>query len=292
MSKPDGTLLFLHLPKTGGSSLQGVLDRALPAGSVYHLAPDPRAAAQAFIAMPEAERHACRLIAGHQVYGLHRHAAPGARYIAMLRDPLSRVVSEMNYAYARHLRDETFTPELLCATLAGEAGPSPVVRDNLYTAWLGGESERAEIYNHKYEPDAACFDRAIHRLENEFAWVGVTERFYPSAVRLADMMGTRFRWLPRRNVARQMVRPVPGDAAWDNAIAAFRERNRWDQRLYDWALARMDAAITEEGLAERADRLERASRRVPLCHAVGYLRRHGVRSSTRRAWAQVRGAGR
>lgn len=289
MSKPADTLLFLHLPKTAGSSLQYTLCRGYPAAETYSTAPDPRARIAEFVTLPEPQRHAYRLITGHQLFGLHRYAAPGARYVAMLRDPLARAVSDLNHRCRE--AGTTLTPDRLTAALLGGGEPALATRDNFYTRWLAAEPRMAEQHADHVEPDASAYRRACDNIDEHFAWLGVSERFAASVVLIADAIGRPLDRAPRLNAAPTPIglgEDAPGSA---EAVAAFRERNRWDQQLYDAALARTDLAMQDGSLKDRALVLERRGARVPAGRVMGYLRRHGLRQSARRALSVLKGWG-
>jgi len=87
-------LLFLHIPKTAGTTLTSVLMRQYPPESifeVYGLVPDQRI--EELRALSPDRRRAVQCVIGHFYFGLDAlFDAPG-RYITMLRDPVERVIS-------------------------------------------------------------------------------------------------------------------------------------------------------------------------------------------------------
>lgn len=288
MNNTDAPVIFLHLPKTAGSSLQFALRRSFSDSETYSTAPEPRTTIPEFIDLPEPDRHAYRLITGHQLFGLHRYAAPGARYIAMLRDPLARAVSDLNHRCRE--KGTALTTDHLTAALLGDGGPGLATRDNFYVRWLAAEPGMAERHADRVEPDEAAYRRACANIDGHFAWLGVTERFAASVVLIADTIGRPLDRAPKLNVAPAQVElnDMPGRT---EAVAAFRERNRWDQQLYDTARSRIDAAMQDETLKQRARMLEQSGARVPAGRVLGYLRRHGLRQSARRAFSVIKGRG-
>jgi hypothetical protein len=92
----DRLLVFVHVPKTGGTSLQGVFQHN--GQPVFNIrSPDQ---ARAFLALPEDERAAYMGVFGHMPFGMDRYVDRPVTYITFLRHPVERVLS----AYAHNLR--------------------------------------------------------------------------------------------------------------------------------------------------------------------------------------------
>lgn len=90
---PVRPIVFIHLPKTAGMTLRGVLERVyagLPIAFLGNLSKGGELAE--FAAMPEADRRAHALVAGHFPWGAQA-VLPGARTITVLRDPIERLIS-------------------------------------------------------------------------------------------------------------------------------------------------------------------------------------------------------
>ena len=89
---PPATLILLHIPKTGGTSLSRVLRDAVRPHQAIRL-DNPVEAARRLGSIPEAERRRLGLLEGHFYYGLHRLLPGPSRYVTVLRDPVERVSS-------------------------------------------------------------------------------------------------------------------------------------------------------------------------------------------------------
>src|SRR5438874_1730089 len=95
MSTRDEVLLFLHIPKTGGSTLSKILERQYPRAQTLTL--DDQKIAQ-FKTLPVAERGRYCLVKGHLHFGLHHFIPRPSTYITLLREPVERVLSFYHYA--------------------------------------------------------------------------------------------------------------------------------------------------------------------------------------------------
>ncbi len=103
--------LFLHLPKTGGTTFKTHLERHLEWDeeliefSYWGREARRRAGRPEFAERPESERAKARVLVGHRVYW-NDHCLAGdreARYITFLRDPAERCVSLYNFRRSRNL---------------------------------------------------------------------------------------------------------------------------------------------------------------------------------------------
>lgn len=91
--------VFLHLPKTGGTTLnEHFKSVCTEEGRFVHL-PDPK-----WNAYSKSEKQAAQILGGHGAYyGLHRQIDRPCRYFTILRDPFERFVS--GHFYMKKIED-------------------------------------------------------------------------------------------------------------------------------------------------------------------------------------------
>jgi hypothetical protein len=91
------TLLFMHIPRTGGGAVREALHTLFPEEErrdVYdHANVEGTLSEFAFLTLPEAERARLSVVVGDFAFGFHRHIPGPARYAVMLRHPISRILS-------------------------------------------------------------------------------------------------------------------------------------------------------------------------------------------------------
>jgi hypothetical protein len=238
--------LFLHLPKTAGTTLKACLydEYAVPDGREsrwlqdgiyyfpygFHKAERPRftRAVRETLA-----RDDVRAVTGHFWFGLHRLVPRPSFYVTLLRDPVERVVS----LYHHMLREE---PGRLGGASLHEFVTDMRSRevDNDQTRRIAGvEPPFGEV-------DEAVLERAKRNLAERFAFVGVTERFDESLVALKR----RLRWEYVLYIPALVNRDRPASSALPPAtVAAIAERNRLDLALHEHATRLLDDAIAAEG---------------------------------------------
>ena len=106
-AEPGRCLIFLHVPKTAGWTLRGVLRYKYPSEILF--LDDRYEALGGIEKVPLEDRRRARVVTGHVFYGVHEHIPQPSDYITVLRDPIARVVSMYNHILRRpqhRLHDE------------------------------------------------------------------------------------------------------------------------------------------------------------------------------------------
>lgn len=228
--------VFVHVPKTAGSSLRAELARRLPpdanitidhataAEGGFHAQMD--AAVEAFLAA--APEKGIRFASGH-ILGRHvkriRTALPGTRFVTLLREPVARVVSDY-----RHQRSPRHPTHLDFAARV------PTLED-----YLALEGERDKAARHLIPPSilrGGDAEACLRHLLERYAFVGVQE-LYPLCFRaLTALVDRPADPALRENVA---LEAEPPPEVTPELAARIRAANPIDTALHAAILARWDA---------------------------------------------------
>jgi len=238
----DAPLVFLHVPKTGGTTLAAVINRHYAGVPTYSIkGADIPGGVERLRALPAEQRAAIRLLKGHQSFGLHEYLAPGARYLAMLRHPVGRVASHYNYLLSNstHVLHAQLKQSGLDLAQYASSRLFPEL-DNGQTRLIAGVwDDRALV--------EADLQQAIANIEQHFAWVGLMERFDESLVQLGMSLG----WLDIRYRKRNVSERATASLIDERARAAILQSNALDLRLYDYVCARFDRVSAAHALVRR-----------------------------------------
>jgi hypothetical protein len=226
-------LIFLHIPKTAGTTLNRIIETQYSPFAIYTMDPYRiRATPERFKRLSEERRRRLRVVRGHMLYGIHEFLPQGATYITMLRDPVARVLSAYYFILRRPLnplhrkvKTEGLTVED-CLRLFPE-------RHNLQCKFIAGTMD-AEIGHER------LLEAAKENLTKSFSVVGICERFDESLALIAKRFGWEIPFYENKKVAppRPGIRP--------ELVELIREHNRLDDELYQFGKTLFERALREQ----------------------------------------------
>jgi hypothetical protein len=230
----EEAVIFLHVPKTAGTTLNRLIEWEYPLFEMYSI--DPvffRWSASHLWQLPARRLKRTRMFKGHMLFGLHEILPQPATYITVLRDPIDRVISAFYFmrSYVLHPLYWKFKREDW--TLEDFVRRSP--RENVQTKILAGAE-----YNSPCTKE--IFEQAKENLFEHFSVVGLSERFEESLA----LMKLRFGWKLQRyssfNVTQ--ARPKKGDLP-QPTLDLIVEKNSFDLALYECAARLFEDAVNQ-----------------------------------------------
>jgi hypothetical protein len=236
------TLLFLHLPKTGGVSLSTALAERFPKRVVFHVVgrvgrPPTLSPHQGTIAdfreLSETDRARFRCVIGHfhLAEALHEVIPGPARYLTVLRDPIERIASQLgqfNRMVAAGEMPSVDRPVGL--SRFSELRPQSVANHQTRFLCGGGYASRSETEN---------LARAKENLRERFSVVGTTERFEETIRAVGATYGWASFRVRRLNSANEGggVSFSPSERSWLHRL------NRMDTELHAFAGQLLDERL-------------------------------------------------
>lgn len=241
----DETIIFLHLPKCGGTTLNRIIEWEYPPSRVFSV--DPSFFRWSYYRMtrwPQSRLERIRVFKGHMPFGLHERLAHPASYITVLRDPVDRAVSEYYYALSRRIHPQ----HRMMKKLTLEQYISTTPHANVQTKLIAGEYSGYDFL--AGECTEQTLDKARRNLDKHFAIVGLTERFDETLALTKLLLGWKVLQYADFNVTRG--RPAKERISPD-ARALIQQRYRFDMELYAYATALFQSAVDEHGQAIRKE---------------------------------------
>jgi Galactose-3-O-sulfotransferase len=255
----DAIVVFIHMPKSAGATLCAILRSQY--GEVPWL--DREHLGEGASSLRGQCETPPRAIAGHMPYGLHDALGRPCDYLTLVRDPVERI--ESHYRWVLRHPESPHHAELVSAAMSlrdyAVAHSAARFFNDGQTRLLGGTWS-----DYRGAPTEATLEAAKCNLE-EFAFVGLADRFDESVTIMRRRLGWRWPIYERRNVAPAEDRERT-DEGTREAIARC---NLLDAELCRWARVRLEGEIARGGraLADELDVLRRLNGRGPALVAAG-----------------------
>ncbi|MFC3884152.1 sulfotransferase family 2 domain-containing protein [Bacillus songklensis] len=230
MTAEKRLLIYMHIPKTGGTTLKNIIKKQYHSKEVwFHMEKD-------MIPKLKEKRKIDQLkcVGGHCWYGLHEYFKRPYQYFTILRNPIDRIVSE--YYYILRRPHHKAYPQVQNMSLMEFIHHFPLKSSNQQTRRISGCI---------HEPD---LDLAKKNLQNNFTVAGLSEMFDESIF----LMKKTFNWgdisYSKENVTnnRPSVTDMPKDI-----LSELEKRNEMDLELY---------TFTKELLAVKLESLDSDSK--------------------------------
>jgi hypothetical protein len=262
-----GILVFLHLPKTAGTTLMHVLEREYGRDSILNLYESQYGDEVAALGKDDLDR--TRVIAGHFYFGLHTHVSRPCHYFTFLRDPVKRVIS--HYRFVRRQPTHYLYPAASSMTVAEYVEFCDAAEpNNDQTRLLAGK----EMASDEGACSADMLPVAKRNLDRHAA-VGVTEAFDLSLLLIRRIFGWSVPFYARQNVDTR----ARGESLPAGVREVIRRYNELDIELYRYGRERFERDVAEQG-----DTLTRELRAFRKVNAVYAAAQRLTSASARRYW--------
>jgi hypothetical protein len=239
-------LLFMHIPKTGGSTLDNVIPQNYELNATVHVNPphfrrDPAVAFRDGAFTP--------IVLGHFKFDsiVYTFTAAPLAHLTVLREPIGRIISHYNFKLTTSRRDEPGAGaegdfERYFSSLDNnECHNGQVLR-------VAGMLDRRTIG----DPAAieAALDIAKENLTRRFTFFGVTERYPEFILMCQRLLGWRHIYYTKKKVTPDVPGRVHLDTLDPGVLEALREQNRVDIAFYEFAKRLADERIAQLGITE------------------------------------------
>lgn len=219
--------VFIHIPKTAGSSLRKVLafnysdnEQFMFNGCISEYVD--------FCCQLNVHKSNLKLVHGHHPYGVHQFiSTDSTRYFTFLRNPLERFISD--YIYSGNQSSGYYSARNDYALHDFIRSKSPFL-ENPQTKFLAGihPEDSVDI------DDEQLLNLAKNNLEHQLVFFGISEFFYESLLILAAEMDWKIPVFQSANVAGITENLIA--SLHDDLIQEINEKNSLDVQLYDYAL--------------------------------------------------------
>ncbi len=227
-------LIFLHIPKTAGTTLNRIIEWQYNPLNIYTMDPYRiRATAERLKTLSEERRRRLRMVRGHLYYGVHEYLPQGGTYITMLREPVARFFSSYFFIQRRplHPMHRKVTTERVGVEDFIRLTPH---RQNLQCSLISG------IKNDGKSNDDRMLEIAKENLAKSFSIVGLSERFEESLMLIAKTYDWKVPFYENRKVSKTRPKKDPVE------VEMIQEHNRLDIELYEFGKGLFETALAKK----------------------------------------------
>ena len=235
-------LIFLHIPKTAGSTFHMILNKRYKSNEIKNLFGSRYSEPEikSFIEAPVEAKKNIRLLKGHMPYGMHNYLPDESKYISVLRNPVERVISQYYY-----IKKNTYNPlhnqvekDGMSISEFVSSGIS-VGMNNGHCRFLNGDLDEYKFN----QCDDILLEQVKENIRKNFLWLGLTERFDESILVLSILLGWKSPpYYIRENVSKNRK---SRDSISKEEISVIEEYNSLDMNLYSFANEMLDKQIQE-----------------------------------------------
>ncbi len=253
-------LIFLHVPKTAGTTLNRIIEWQYNPLSIFTIDPHRiRATGTRFKTFSEDRRRRFRVVRGHLPYGIHEYLPQGAVYITILREPVARLFSSYNSILDSplHSLHRKFKSEHLGIQDLIALQPH---RCNAQCRMISGLGKVGTC-------DERTLETAKENLVRSFGVVGLSERFQESLLLMMAFFGWKVPFYENYNVSKTRPSPDP------RLVEMLSEHNRLDIELYEFGKKLFEESLRKNEDVIRKTRISLSAIPRPgslqgFCHAT------------------------
>ena len=204
------TRIFLHIPKTAGTSLRNTLLRSVPAGEYLLLYPGPLPglSLQRAVKIPLFQRDRLSWVYGHCGFGFHQYLTRPSRYVSFVREPLPRLRSNFAHHAAAGTEFDIQGVAVRPSVMINEGLTEEF--DNVMTRFLAGLGTQVVPLGQVGEDEVEI---ALHNVREQFAFIGLQSQAVADTEALQRAFGLPLVPLSSDNVTPPESRYSPEELA-------------------------------------------------------------------------------
>lgn len=233
-------LFLMHQVKCGGVTLKSIIENQFNESNIFRIKKGKKKnqSFEDFLNLDKRKRSKIALISGHMYFGVHKSISSEFKYLTMLRDPLSRVVSMYYYQRRPEHKYHISKDISLIDYIKNEY---TVDVNNGMTRFITGKNRKRVAFGECY---AEMFEEAIENIKTHFYPVGILERFDESILFYKSLLNWKFPILyNKKNV--NINKPFNVNLS-SNEIEIIRKYNEIDIKLYNWVYKNFDLLIKNQ----------------------------------------------
>lgn len=232
--KTDKLLVFLHIPKAAGTTLNGIINQQYNRQSLFRF--DGINNHHLFTKLPLEKQNKVQLLRGHFAFGVHQFIFRPCTYFTVLRNPIRRVISQ--YKYIRNNPQHPQSKLLQSITIEEYISREKQALCNQQTNMICGLSTPKDCHF------SQRLKIAQDNLDRHFAVVGVTDMFDETLLMLRKEFNWNIPYYIQQNTGKK---PNSVKCVSSKTIALIEKYGELDLQLYHQARKNLETKISQQG---------------------------------------------
>jgi len=242
--KKESTVVFVHIPKTAGTTLHRIMERQYYSDNILSIHTPVENAAQVsrLQKLPTTKKQQIELIKGHTFFGWHQLMSQPCLYFTLLRNPVERFIS--NYFFLLKNKDHPFNQKLVEQKIPLEDFVNWTGEDNYQTRYLAKNIGEEDLDIKNRDCTRQTLELAKKNLNENFAVVGTVEEFDKTLLILKNTFGwdNVYYKVSNKNKQRPASSLIP-----QQTLDLIKEKNKLDLELYQHASESLEELVKKQG---------------------------------------------
>ena len=230
MNSSEKQLIFLHLPKNGGTTIYQILNRFLNPKNIFTVSwQGEKGNLNDFFDLKAEEKKKIKLLRGHFDYGIHTQFDSNVEYFTFLRNSENRLMSF--YSYVKRRPENRLFQQINDSDMSFESFIKLNDKDG-----NNGQIRKLSGVN---STEKLMLETTLKNIEKHFPVVGLQEFFDESLLVLSHYYNWSLPYYIKQNVSKKKKLITPKEKK------IIQENNQGDIELYRFAENRLKKQIQE-----------------------------------------------